>query len=584
MKSKFNKFLSLMITFMLVMSMGSGMAYADDNSTDPAPVTPIVTEVEQVTNVIDILTLNDFHGNVMESGKNIGMAKMVGYVNDQKAKNPNTLVVSAGDNYQGTALSNLTYGAPVTEMFKALNLTASAVGNHEFDWGASRIAKWGEEGGFPYLAANIYDKTTGEPVSWAKPYIINEVNGKKIAFVGLTTTQTAYQTALENVKDLEFKTAAEGAKIWVDFLKAGKAEEGTPDVIIALTHVPSKQDRETKVITGDEIDALTKVEGLDAVISGHSHKTVAGEMNGVPVVQAYKYGRSVGKISIELNEDGTVKSITPSVEDVYKLENIIADEATQATYDKFDAEFAPIAGEEVGQLDKKMTHDKSIANVSELGYWVSDIMRKSTNVQIGITNGGGLRRSLEAGKVTMGDLYEIMPFDNTLVTMTVTGEHLKKLVDHGIEADFMADGQFAGLKVVYDPSKEYENRVVSMTLEDGTPIEMDKTYTIVTNDFINGGGDKYDFSGATNVVDTFVPIRDVIKKAFTATDVVAVPEVNVITAVKGESDVVYIIQVDDVLWKIAKKYNMTYQELAEYNDINNPHLIYSGKELRIPSK
>ncbi len=353
MKSKFNKFLSLMITFMLVMSMGSGMAYADDNSTDPAPVTPIVTEVEQLTNVIDILTLNDFHGNVMESGKNIGMAKMVGYVNDQKAKNPNTLVVSAGDNYQGTALSNLTYGAPVTEMFKALNLTASAVGNHEFDWGASRIAKWGEEGGFPYLAANIYDKTTGEPVSWAKPYIINEVNGKKIAFVGLTTTQTAYQTALENVKDLEFKTAAEGAKIWIDFLKAGKAEEGTPDVIIALTHVPSKQDRETKVITGDEIDALTKVEGLDAVISGHSHKTVAGEMNDVPVVQAYKYGRSVGKLSIELNEDGTVKSITPSVEDVYKLENIIADEATQATYDKFDAEFAPIAGEVVGQLDKK---------------------------------------------------------------------------------------------------------------------------------------------------------------------------------------------------------------------------------------
>lgn len=576
------------MTLMLVIGLSSNIALASDTSkdttttTDPAPVTTEAKEVEQVTNVIDILTFNDFHGNVEEKGKNIGMAKMVGYVNDQKAKNPNTLVVAAGDNYQGTALSNLTYGAPVTEMFKAMNLTASAVGNHEFDWGADRIAKWAEDGGFPYLAANIYEKATGEPVSWAKPYIIEEVNGKKIAFVGLSTIQTAYQTALENVKDLEFKTAAEGAKIWIDFLKAGKAEEGTPDVIIALTHVPSDQDRDTKVVEGNELDALTKVEGLDAVITGHSHRTVAGEMNGVPVVQAYKYGRSVGKISIELNEDKTVKAITPSVEAVYKIsENIIPDEATKATYDKFEADFAPIKGEVAGQLDRVMSHDRSHANVTELGYWVSDIMRKATNTQIGLTNGGGLRRSLEAGTVTMGDLYEIMPYDNTLVTMTVTGEHLKRLVDHGIEADFMTDGQFAGLKVVYDKSKEYENRITSITLEDGTPIEMDKTYTLVTNDFIFGGGDKYDFKGATDVVDTFVPIRDAIKDAFKATDVVKVPEVNVI---KGESETVYVIQVNDVLWKIAKKYNMTYQELAQYNEIKNPHLIYSGKELRIPTK
>ncbi len=579
MKSKFNKFLSLIVTFMLVMSMGSGVAYAGDNSTDPAPTTPVVTEVEQVTNEIDILTLNDFHGNVAENGKNIGMAKLVGYVNDQKAKNPNTLVVSAGDNYQGTALSNLTYGDPVTEMFKALDLTASAVGNHEFDWGVNRIAKWSEEGEFPYLAANIYEKATDEPVSWAKPYIISEVNGKKIAFIGLTTIETAYKTALENVKDLEIKSAEEGAKIWVDFLKAGKAEEGTPDIIIALAHISSQQDRESGVITGDEMDALTKVEGLDAVISGHSHQSVAGVMNGVPVVQAYKQGRSVGKLSIELNDDGTVKSITPSVENVYEIEGIVPDEAAKATYDKFEAEFAPIAGEVVGKLDKAMTHDRSSANVTELGYWVSDLMRKATGTQIGLNNGGGLRRSLEAGTVTMGDLYEIMPFDNTLVTMTVTGEHLKQLVDHGIEADDMTDGQFAGIKVVYNKSKEYENRVVSITLEDGTPIEMDKTYTLVTNDYIAGGGDQYNFSAATDVVNTYVPIRDAIKDAFLATDVVAVPEVDVI---KGETEAVYVIQVDDVLWKIAKKYDMAYQELANYNEIKNPNLIYSGKELRVP--
>src|SRR3712207_8371142 len=98
------------------------------------------------------------------------MAKMVGYAKEAVSKNPNTIIVSGGDNYQGTAMSNLTYGAPVSAMMKAMNVTASAVGNHEFDWGVTLMNKWQKDGGFNFLAANIYDSKTNTPVSWSKPY------------------------------------------------------------------------------------------------------------------------------------------------------------------------------------------------------------------------------------------------------------------------------------------------------------------------------------------------------------------------------------------------------------------------------
>lgn len=547
-----------------------------------------VTVTESTMNEINIITLNDFHGNLMESGKNIGMVKMVGYINGLKASNPNTMVVSAGDNYQGSALSNLTYGAPVNDMFKALDVVASAVGNHEFDWGSDRIANWGKQGGFPFLAANICDKTTGEPVSWAKPYIIREVDGVKIAFIGLTTVESAHTTKAENVANIEFKAVDEAAKTWVDYLKAGKDAAGVPDVIIALTHVPSFQDYESKVVSGDELDALTKVEGLDAVISGHSHKTVAGEMNGVPVVQAYKYGRSVGTMTLALDENKKVVSITPSVEAVYKLSSDLVkeDAGAKETLDTYNKKFEPIINEVVGKVDGDLLHSKESDNLTKLGYFTCDVMRKAANVQIGITNGGGLRTDILAGNVTMGNLYEVMPFDNTLYTMKVTGQELWQIIDHGISAPDMGDGQFAGVKIVYDPAKEYGNKLVKLSLEDGTMVEMDKEYTIVVNDFMATGGDKYDFSRATDKVNTFVPIRDGLVNAFKAVDMVHAPNIEglVMQGIATPTTNTYLIQPGDVLWRIAAKYNTTIQELGKLNNLENLNLIIAGENLLVPSK
>lgn len=465
------------------------------------------------TTKIEIVSFNDFHGNVAEDtrekGKNIGMAKMVGYINSLKKLNPNTIVVSGGDNYQGTAISNLTFGAPVTKMMKAMDVKASAIGNHEFDWGSQRITNWAKDGNFDYLAANIYDKTTHKPVTWAKPYKFVNVNTIKIAFIGLSTKETKYQTKIEFVKNLEFKDASKAATYWVKYLNSGKAKEGKPDVIIALTHIPSSQDEKTQAILGEELSNLSKVNGIDAIITGHSHKTVSGFLNKKPIIQAYKYGRALGRLSLTLKNNKVVE-IKPFVDMVSENKSdIISDENMNTILEKQNHELSSILNEKLGYISHDIPHDRN-GGLSPLGYWFADVMRKKANAQIGLTNGGGVRRPLYKGDITMKDMYEIMPFDNQIVVVKVTGKHLKALIDHGIEADYMGDGQFAGLNVIYDPKKPYEHRVVSMTLEDGTPINDNDIYTVATNDLLVDGGDKYDFSNAIENKNLFILIRDAL--------------------------------------------------------------------------
>lgn len=556
----------------------------------------LVSTVFAKTTIIDIISFNDFHGNVAEDtrekGKNIGMAKMVGYVNEARKANPNTIVVSGGDNYQGTAISNLTFGVPVTKMMKAMKLTASAVGNHEFDWGSERIANWAKDGNFDYLAANIYDAKTNKPVSWAKPYKIVELDGTKIALIGLSTIQTAYQSKAEFVKDIKFIPADEAAKEWIKYLKDGKDPLGKPDVIVAITHIPSDQ-KDDKTITGEELDKLTKVEDLDAVVTGHSHRTVSGVLNNKPVVQAYKYGRALAKLHIVL-DDGKITKIEPSVDMVSDHKSdIIADENTAKELKEQTDSMSNVLDVKLGVLNEDVKHDRA-GSLSELGYWSCDVMRKYAKAQVGLTNGGGLRRTLYKGNVTMGDMYEIMPFDNQVVVVKVTGKELKKLIDHGIGADYMTDGQFAGLKVIYDPNKEYEHRITKITLEDGTPIKDDEVYTVATNDFIVGGGDRYDFKNAIEIKDLFVPIRDVLVENVKANNGIKVPNISGILVAEKSTEnkkveiannekKFYIVKKNDNLSKISKEYNVPLNKLIEVNKIKNPNIIYVGKKLLIPA-
>ena len=499
---------------------------------------------------IHILYFNDFHGNITEevTGKkrNMGMAKMVGYVNEFKATHPNTIVLSGGDNYQGTADSNLTFGKPVTAMMKGMNTMASAVGNHEFDWGYEKIKGWAKDGNFKYLASNIYDRKTNKPVSWANPYMIVKKAGIKIGIIGLAHPDTPSLAKAEYVENFEFRDPVVAANEWVKFLKDGKAKEGKPDVIIALTHIDSDQNFDTKEITGNATRLANEVKGLDLVLSAHSHRSVNGKVNNVPVLQAYCYGRAVGHVTLDVDKKVTSKKVKVKVKTkadkkkavkkskykivkktTYKVKDIatelydantIKDKIIKSAeaddfYNRLQAEIAGEKNKVLGEASEAFTHDrKDKGSVTLLGRWACEVMAEDAKAQIAIQNGGGLRRTLEKGKITMGDLYEIMPFDNYLTTMDLKGKDIKKAIDHGIDMPSTTDGAFSGLIVEYDGTRPYGSKITKITLSDGTPLEDEKTYRVVTNDFVFGGGDGYDFSGATNVNMT-IPIRDVLVAA-----------------------------------------------------------------------
>ncbi|MBS7525485.1 5'-nucleotidase C-terminal domain-containing protein [Fusibacter paucivorans] len=557
-------FLSVVLVLMLVMS--SVVSFGADGDV-----------------TIDVYSFNDFHGSLAESGKNVGMAKLVGAVNALRAENPNTIIVSAGDNYQGSAMSNLSYGEPVSDMMKMLGVSVSAVGNHEFDWGVDRIPTWAADADLTFVASNIYDIGTSEPVTWATPYVIQEIAGKKIAFIGLTTIETAYKTKAENVATLEFKDPAEAAKIWVDYLLAGNDAAGVPDAIIALTHTPASQDGygadPTLPVTGEEMMAITAVEGLDGVVAAHNHATVAGYANDVPVVEAYYNGRALGHLTLVFSDDEL--TVTPSVDELYKRsEEITPDPDAMAAYDKWNETLAPTLNEVLGQAVGEMTHDRyDGVSTTVLGQWVCEVMAEDAGVQIGIQNGGGLRRSIPSGDITYGIMYEVMPFDNTLVTMKLKGSDLLKNIEHGIGNEDVGNASFSGLQVAIDSDKPFGERVLSLSLADGTPIDMDAYYTVVINDFMYPSGDNFDFSNAIDVTNTFVPIRDALVDAVKAGGSVNAKPVTAVV----EYDT-YNVASGDVLWKIAKAHGVTYQQLAAINGLSNPNMIHVGQMLMVPEK
>jgi len=524
---------------------------------------------------IVILSINDFHGSLAPAGKNAGAVKLADALKTEKAKNPEgTIIVSGGDNYQGSAMSNILYGEPVSAVFKEMGIELSAVGNHEFDWGINRINKWAEDGGFTFVCTNIYDKRTDQPVDWAEPYAIIEKEGVKVGFIGLATPETAYKTKKVYVENYEFRDPVEIIIEWIP-----KVKDAGADIVIALTHLGSFQDKEGN-ITGEAAD-LCAVDGVDAVISAHTHQSVCGLVNSKPLVQAYKYGRSFAKLTFIFDENNKLVSAEPFLDHLYARADTLKDDAnTIAIYGKYEEELGPVLGKILGKTTVDLDHDR-YAGPSLLGEWTCEIMKDAVGVQIGMTNGGGLRCPVPAGEITAGKLYEVMPFDNYLYTMKLSGADVKSNIEHGIMNDDIGWVQIAGVKVTYNPGAEADNRITSMVLEDGTPIEMDKYYTVVTNDFMFDGGDKYNFENAKDELNTFIPIRDAMMEAVEKAGVISPVKQNWLSEEKVGK--LYVVEVGDSLWKIAQKFGTTVEKILACNEIANSRLIRPGQEILIPT-
>lgn len=484
--------LGLLLTLVLCVASWSGVALA-----------------EEMPNIVavDILTTNDFHGALVEAGRNPGAGKFAALLRSERAKNPyGSVFISAGDMFQGSPDSNLLYGKTVVEVLNALGMDAMTLGNHEFDWGLEKLAARVAQSNFPYVSANVREKDGQGRLNFVKPFVMLERVGVKIAVIGIVTPETAYTTGPKIVAPFEFRDPVTVVKEVLPLVRRQGA-----DIVVVLSHLAAQQDPVSGKVTGDAAVLAGTVEGIDAVVSGHSHKIVAGKVNGVPVVQAYYNGRALGKISLVYSrrEQKVLLSSVQSIETPIKA--AIADREVQAIVDRSQAEIVPVKSVALGRTVNDLSHDRY--ELSVLGQWSSDALRQLTGVDIAFQNGGGLRTSIPAGLITMGNLYEVMPFDNTLVTMDLTGEQVLQVLNHGINGK-AGTVQFSGLQVKIDSSRPYGDQLVEVRLSDGKLLDPAGTYKIVTNDFMASGGDEFTvLKAGRNITDTFIPLRDALADA-----------------------------------------------------------------------
>jgi len=433
---------------------------------------------------LTILHVNDTHGHIIPYlDKSVDPERQVGgaeylakMIERERAANPDgTILLSAGDMFQGTPVSNLFHGKPVIEIMNYLHYDAMALGNHEFDWGQNVLQSMISSSSFPVLSANIF-KQGGRHIRGVKPYVILKKKGVRIAVIGITTPETYYTTKPGNLTGLTF---AAPEKVLPAIIKRVRARGAS--IVVVLSHDGLDADREL----------ARKVRGIDFIAGGHSHTAVRDPVieSGTVIVQAGSNGIYLGVLKIAFDRNKK-KILSYTRKDELRLVSPAMgaeiDPEVARIVDKYESKVKTEFSKVVGTAAADLTRDSS--GESNLGDAIADAMRDATGAQIAFQNGGGIRADIPQGPITLETVFTTVPFDNDLVSMDLTGEQIRELLERSVLSEKML--QVSGIQIVYDLSKPAGAKVASVEVA-GKPMAASATYRVVTNDFLAAGGDQF---------------------------------------------------------------------------------------------
>ena len=451
-----------------------------------------------------ILHTNDVHGHITAekvegwekpSG---GAAVLSGCVREIRSSNRAagvpTLLLDAGDIFLGTPEGNLSKGIAVTEVMNAAGYDAMTIGNHEFDLGVDVVNALAASARFPILGANVRIPPGRAPPAFLRPYVIKELGGLKVGIIGVITELVPAVVMPGRNEKIVFEKPQEIIRACVADLKARGV-----DFIILLSHCGSEEDRRI----------AAEVEGIGVIVGGHGHellrKALRVRSTGTLVVQAGASGQYLGRIDCEVDpQSGRAARYRYKVIPIEK-DRCAPDPAVEGVLEKWDAKVGEKFDEQVGSS----LSDFAGSDIGEgtLGDLITDSMRAATGAEIAFHNNYGIRNPLLKGPVTIRDIYKIMPFDNTLYTMSLTGAQVLKILEQSLA---FKDGilQLSGLRVEYDPKAAPGARVRSASCG-GREIDPRGTYTVATNSYLSQGGDSYaTFLEGREVTNTGILDRD----------------------------------------------------------------------------
>lgn len=471
-----------------------------------------------------LLHTNDHHAHLeaVEVGDRLlgGISRRKTLVDTLRSRSPEpTLLLDAGDIFQGTLYFNQYLGRADLPFYNQMNYAAVAVGNHEFDRGQQPLADFIKEAEFPLVSANLEVDADSPLSGLIEPWIILAVNGQKIGILGLTTEETA--TLSSPGEGVTFTDPIAAAKEAVQTL----GDRGV-NKIIALTHLGFNND----------LELAKNVGGIDVIIGGHSH-TPLGDMPGadepypvvefspkgdpVLVVTDWEWGKYLGDLQVRFDGRGRAIAWFGSPHPV--ADTIPADETFNTRLDGFKEPLEKLRSLVIGKTEKLLDGDRAKIRSQEtnLGNLIADAVlqkMKPDGGEIAILNGGGIRSSIPAGDVTVGQVIEVLPFGNTIAGIDLTGEQIEQALEHGVSGVEDGEGRFpqvAGIQFTWDSESPAGSRVKSVEIirPDGTakPLDPSATYRVITNAFLMNGGDGYEvFKLGKNRVDTGFLMSDVV--------------------------------------------------------------------------
>jgi 5'-nucleotidase len=467
---------------------------------------------------LNVLHFNDFHSrldaiNAFDStcsdedeaeGKCFGGAARLKTAIDTlraeaEARGEPVLVLVAGDVFQGSLFFNTYSGLAEAEVLNAMGLDAMVYGNHEFDLGPEALAAFIEKAEFPVISGNVDISGDNRLAGLSEEYLVFEFGGEKVAVLGATTTDTP--EIASPGPTVAFRDPAEYLTAKIAELQA----EGIEKVIL-LGHLGAPLD----------LELAATVPGLDLVIGGHTNTLFSNTAENasypypemvtgpdgslVPVVQAGAHSRYLGHIALTFDDAGKV---TAAEGDSMLLDAaVIPDEDVLAQVDALRGPIEEAMGEVVAQVagDIDGSRENCRAVECQMGNLVADAMLdrvKGQGVTIALQNGGGLRASIAGGDVTKGDIVAVLPFQNTLATFQITGAGIVASLENGVSQVEDGAGRFpqvAGMKFTWNPSAPAGERVTEVLVAEGdawVPIDPEKVYSVVTNDFVRMGGDGF---------------------------------------------------------------------------------------------
>ena len=463
-------------------------------------VTPGPTSSGLADDRIQLLHTDDIHGHLdadtvqsASAGSTFragGMAQLAGQVAVFRARAPQrTLLVDAGDAWQGTFISNANKGEAVTKAMNLMRYDALAVGNHDFDWGQEVLAQRAKDAAFPFLAANVIETKTGKPPTYLRPFEVKDLGIAKVGIIGLTNPGSATIVKATSVAGLRFQPAAESLRPLIPEVQK------EADIVLVAAHIG----------TADAVQLARDVPGIDVIVAAHDHLPIqTARVEGrTTIVDAGAYTQYVGRLEIIV--DRTTRKMKDTVRG-----GVLTAIAANASV-KPDPEIAKLVDERRADGEKYTSRivgrtTEPLTNVREetaFGNLITDAFveygrQQGWKTDVAFYNMAGVRASFSVGELTFGQLYEALPFSNTVVNVDLLGADLAAIIDRA--ACVSGRLHMAGVVVAFHFDGGAPNCVKSITVG-GAPIATTRSYHVATIDYLLLGGDGHTgFAKGTNVI------------------------------------------------------------------------------------